>query len=185
MNYFKHEQALVHPQAQIGEGTRVWAFANIQPGSVIGERCNICDGCFVEGGAIIGNHVTMKNGVEVFNGITIEDDVFLGAHATFINDRYPRSNRQDQWAMEKTLVSRGASIGANATILCGLTIGEYAIVGAGSVVTKSVAAYTIVVGNPARPYGYACSCGRKLDDDLKCSCGLSYKIQKYQILPKI
>ncbi|MEI7999128.1 MAG: acyltransferase, partial [Candidatus Omnitrophota bacterium] len=160
MSFFKHDQALVHPNAKIGEETRVWAFANIQEGASIGGHCNICDGCFIEGGALIGNHVTMKNGVEVFNGVTIEDDVFLGAHATFINDRYPRSNRQDAWVLEKTLVQKGATIGANATILCGVTIGEYAIVGAGSVVTKNIPSYTIAVGNPAHIIGYACRCGR-------------------------
>jgi acetyltransferase-like isoleucine patch superfamily enzyme len=184
MNFFKHEQALVHPQAQIGEGTRVWAFVNIQQGAVIGERCNICDGCYIEGGAVIGNHVTIKNGVEIFDGVSIEDDVFLGAHVTFINDLYPRSNRQDSWTMEKTLVKKGATIGANATILGGVTIGEYALVGAGTVVTKSVPAYNIVVGNPARLCGYACRCGRKLDDDLKCVCGLIYNIEKFHIVLK-
>ena len=178
MNYFKHDQALVHPQAQIGESTRVWAFANILEGAVIGHHCNICDGCFIEGGAVIGNHVTMKNGVEVFNGVTIEDDVFLGAHTTFINDRYPRSNRQDAWILEKTLVKKGATIGANATILCGITIGEYAIIGAGSVVTKNIPGHTIAIGNPARVSGYACRCGHKLDDDLRCSCGLIYTIDQ-------
>ncbi len=174
MSFFKHDQALVHPEAKIGEGTRVWAFANIQKGAVIGEKCNVCDGCYIENGAIVGNHVTVKNGVEIYNGVTVEDDVFLGAHSTFINDRYPRSNRQDAWTLEKTLVQKGATIGANATILCGVTIGEYAVVGAGSVVTKNVPAYTIVIGNPARVSGRACRCGRKLNKDLKCVCGLKY-----------
>ena len=116
MNYFKHEKALVHPQAKIGEGTRIWAFVNVQQGAEIGEKCNICDGCYIESGAVVGNHVTVKNGVEIFSGVTIKDDVFLGAHTTFINDRYPRSNRQDAWTLEKTLVETGATIGANATI---------------------------------------------------------------------
>jgi acetyltransferase-like isoleucine patch superfamily enzyme len=167
MNYFKHEQALVHPQAQIGEGTRIWAFANIQSGARIGAKCNICDGCFV-----------------VFDGVTIENDVFLGAHATFINDLYPRSNRKDAWEMTKTLVKQGATIGANATILGGITIGEYAMVGAGAVVTKDVAAYTVVIGNPAKNAGYACSCGRKLEHTLQCSCGLKYTLEKSKLSPK-
>ncbi len=184
MSFFKHDQALVHPKAKIGDNTRIWAFANIQEGAVIGEHCNICDGCFVEGGAVIGNHVTMKNGVEVFNGIVIEDDVFLGAHTTFINDRYPRSNRKDAWTLEKTTVKKGVSIGANSTVLCGITLEEYSIVGAGSVVTKNVNPYTIVVGNPAKLIGYACQCGRKLNDDLKCTCGLAYSIEKFRIALK-
>lgn len=184
MSFFKHDQALVHPKAQIGDNTRVWAFCNIQEGAVIGEHCNICDGCFIESGAVIGNHVTVKNGVEVFSGVTIEDDVFLGAHTTFINDRYPRSNRKDAWTLEKTLVKKGVSIGANSTIMCGITIEEYSIVGAGSVVTKNVVPYSIVVGNPAKLIGYACQCGRKLNDDLICTCGLIYSIEKFRIALK-
>ncbi|MBI3602423.1 MAG: N-acetyltransferase [Candidatus Omnitrophica bacterium] len=184
MNYFKHDQALVHPKAQIGQDSRVWAFVNILEGAVIGHHCNIGDGCFIEGGAVVGNYVTVKNGVEIFNGITIEDDVFVGAHTSFINDRYPRSHRLDAWTLQKTFVKRGATIGANATILCGVTIGEYAVVGAGAVVTKNIAPYIIVIGNPARPIGYACRCGRKLNDDLQCSCGLNYRIDQNHLIPK-
>lgn len=177
MDYFKHEKALVHPKASIGEGSRIWAFANVLEGALVGEQCNICDGCFIEGGAVVGNHVTLKNGVAVFNGVTLEDDVFVGAGATFINDRYPRSNRADAWVLEKTLVKKGATIGANATVLCGITIGEYAVVGAGSVVTKDVAPFTIVAGNPARHKGHVCHCGRPLNADLKCSCGMRYRLE--------
>lgn len=184
MNFVKHEKAIVHPQAKIGDGTRIWAFVNVQQGAIIGEKCNICDGCYIEGGSVIGDHVTVKNGVEVFNGVTIEDDVFIGAHTTFINDRYPRSHRQDPWTLEKTVVKKGATLGANATILCGLTIGDYAVVGAGSVVTKSVPPHAIVVGNPASISGYACHCGRRLDKNLKCSCGLSYILDQNQITLK-
>lgn len=175
-NYYKHEQALVHPDAKIGEGTRVWAFSNILGGAVIGDHCNVCDGCFVEKGALVGHHVTLKNHVALWDGITLEDDVFVGANTIFINDRFPRSNRKDAWTLERTTVKKGATIGAGATILCGLTIGEYAVVGAGSVVTKEVDPFTIVVGNPARFQGYACRCGRKLNPELQCSCGLSYRL---------
>jgi len=183
MSFFKHERAIVHPAAQIGEGTRVWANANILEGAIIGEHCNICDGCYVENGAIIGNHVTLKNTVAVFNGVTLEDDVFVGAGVAFINDRNPRSHRTDAWVLEKTFVKKGATIGANATVMCSVTIGTYAIVGAGTVVTKDVPDYNIVVGNPSRLAGYACRCGRALNDDLKCNCGASYQISNNKIVP--
>ena len=174
MDYFKHENALVSKKAIIGDKTRIWAFANIQDGARIGNNCNICDGCFIEGGAIIGNNVTLKNGISVFDGVVIEDDVFCGGGTIFVNDKYPRSNRKDPWELKNTSVKKGATIGSNATILCGITIREYACIGAGSVVTKDVPPYCIVVGNPARPKGYACCCGHPLAKDLKCSCGLSY-----------
>jgi UDP-2-acetamido-3-amino-2,3-dideoxy-glucuronate N-acetyltransferase len=141
---------LVHPDAKVGEGTRVWAFTNIQAGAVVGEHCNICDGCYIEKGAVVGNHVTLKNHVCVWDGVTLEDDVFVGSGAAFINDRAPRSNRKDAWTLEKVLVKKGATIGANATIMCGVTIGEGAMVGAGAVVLKDVPAHTVVAGNPAR-----------------------------------
>jgi len=174
---------LVHPEAQIGEGTRVWANANILAGAVIGDHCNVCDGCYMERGAVIGNHVTLKNGVAVFDGITLQDDVFVGAGVAFINDRNPRSHCSDAWVLEKTFVKRGATIGANATVMCGITIGTYAVLGAGCVVTKNVPDYTIVVGNPARKAGYACRCGRTLNDALKCTCGAAYQINNNTIVP--
>jgi len=167
--FFQHASALVSSKAEIGENTRIWAFTNIQEGAVIGQSCNICDGCYVEKGSLIGNHVTLKNGVNVFAGVTLEDDVFCGANAAFTNDRHPRSQRRDPWVLEKTLVKKGASIGSNAVLLCGITVGEYAVVGAGSVVTKDVKAHEIFVGNPARPAGYACFCGRKLSAEHFCS----------------
>jgi UDP-2-acetamido-3-amino-2,3-dideoxy-glucuronate N-acetyltransferase len=182
--FFQHPKALVAPGAKIGSGTRVWAFANIQKGAKIGKGCNICDSCFVERGAKVGDHVTLKNGVNVFEGITLEDDVFCGANTAFINDRYPRSHRQDKWILEKTVVKKGATIGSNAVILCGVTIGEYALIGAGSVVTRDVPAYAIVVGNPAKFCGYACRCGRKLDSDLKCGhCGKVYAAEGNCLMP--
>ncbi|MDE2027201.1 MAG: N-acetyltransferase [Candidatus Omnitrophica bacterium] len=183
MSFFKHERAMVHPGAKIGEGTRIWANANVMEEAVIGSHCNVGDGCYIEKGAVIGSHVTVKNGVAVFDGVTIEDDAFISFGVAFINDRNPRSHRADAWELEKTLVQKGATIGANATVMCGITIGAYAVVGAGSVVVKDVPAYTIVVGNPARRAGYACRCGRRLNDQLKCACGASYQLSHNQVIP--
>jgi UDP-2-acetamido-3-amino-2,3-dideoxy-glucuronate N-acetyltransferase len=148
----------VHPQAicesnHIGENTRIWAFAHVLPNAVIGAECNICDGVFIENDVIVGDRVTIKCGVQLWDGLTVEDDVFIGPNATFTNDRFPRSKVfPEQFA--KTIVRKGASIGANATILPGLEIGSGAMVGAGSVITRSVPPNAIAVGNPARIIGY-------------------------------
>jgi UDP-2-acetamido-3-amino-2,3-dideoxy-glucuronate N-acetyltransferase len=149
---------MIHPQAlceseQIGEQTRIWAFAHILPGARIGRDCNICDGVFVENRVVIGDRVTIKCGVQLWDGITVEDDVFIGPNATFCNDPFPRS-RQHLDHFPETVVHRGASIGANATILPGLEIGTGAMVAAGAVVTRSVPAHAVVKGNPARITGY-------------------------------
>jgi len=153
MSVFIHPNSLCETEA-IGDGTRVWAFAHILPGAVVGSDCNVCDGVFIEGGARVGDRVTVKCGVQLWDGVTLEDDVFVGPNATFTNDLFPRSKQHPQ-EYAKTLVRAGASIGANATILPGVTIGIGAMVGAGSVVTRDVPEYAIVVGNPARITGYA------------------------------
>jgi UDP-2-acetamido-3-amino-2,3-dideoxy-glucuronate N-acetyltransferase len=145
--FFQHPQALVE-SVTIGKGTRIWAFAHVLPNAQIGEDCNICDHVFVENEVSVGDRVTIKCGVQLWDGVTLEDDVFVGPNVTFTNDPFPRSRQYPQ-AFSITLVRRGASIGANATILPGLTIGEGALVGAGSVVTKDVPARTVVFGNPA------------------------------------
>ncbi len=183
MKYFRHKTALLGPKAHIGEKAKIWAFVNIQDGAVIGKSCKICDGCFIEKGVVIGDRVTLKNGISVFEGVTLEDDVFCGANVVFINDRYPRSRRNDPWVLEKTLLKKGATLGSNATVLCGVTIGEYAMVGAGSVVTRDVESYTIVAGNPARFQGYACRCGRKLSIPSRCSCGMRFTMEKHILQP--
>jgi acetyltransferase-like isoleucine patch superfamily enzyme len=148
-----HQHALVEPGARIGPGTRIWAFAHILPGAVIGQDCNICDQTFIENDVVVGDRVTIKSGVQLWDGVTLGDDVFVGPNATFTNDPFPRS-RQRPTSFPRTFVCNGASIGANATILPGLTIGEAAMVGAGAVVTKDVPPEAIVVGNPARIVGY-------------------------------
>ncbi|MCA9405241.1 MAG: N-acetyltransferase [Candidatus Omnitrophica bacterium] len=178
MGYFKHERAMVHEGAQIGEGTRIWANTNIQNGAIIGKNCNICDGTFVEKGAVIGNNVTIKHYVSVFDGITIEDDVFIGSNIAFINDRFPRSNNGGNWTLEKVTVKKGATIGTNAVIMCGITIGEYAMIGAGSVVCKDVKRHELVVGNPGKVIGYVAKNGKRLDNDLVDTEGNRYQIGK-------
>ena len=151
-DYFKHPNALVESD-NIGTGTRIWAFAHVLPGAKIGAECNICDGVFIENDVHIGDRVTIKCGVQVWDGITLEDDVFVGPNATFTNDRFPRSGKKPDF-FQKTVVRRGATVGANSTILPGLTIGKDAIVGAGAVVTRDVPQNAIVIGNPARITGY-------------------------------
>lgn len=144
----------IHPLSdvqtkQIGEGTKIWQFCVVLAGARIGRDCNICSHCFVENAVVVGDRVTVKCGVQLWDGITVADDVFIGANVTFTNDLYPRSKNPD-WQQANTQIERGASIGSNATILGGVTIGEHALIGAGSVVTKSVPPNEIWAGNPAR-----------------------------------
>ncbi len=178
-----HETALCESD-QIGSGTRVWAYAHIMNGATVGRDCNICDHVFIESGAAVGDRVTIKNRALLFQGVTIADDVFVGPGVIFTNDRYPRSARMPaasqryvdtaQW-LERTTVERGVSMGAGAIINCGLTLGEYATIGAGAVVTHNVAPHTLVVGNPARQVGWVCVCGVTLPDRMTCgACGRSY-----------
>ena len=154
---FVHPQALLE-SARVGAGTRVWAFAHVQPGAVIGRDCNICDHVFIENDVVVGDRVTIKCGIQLWDGLRVEDDVFLGPNVTFTNDRYPRSGQHlDRYP--ETIVKRGASIGANATILPGLVIGTAAMIGAGSVVTRDVPANAVVVGNPGRIVRYTSEAG--------------------------
>ncbi len=152
MEYFKHQLALVETAA-VGKGTRIWAFAHILPGAKIGADCNICDHTFIENDVIIGDRVTIKCGVQVWDGVRLEDDVFVGPNATFTNDKLPRSGVHPK-TLPVTTVKAGASIGANSTIVPGITIGSKALVGAGAVVTRDVPPWAIVTGNPARISGY-------------------------------
>jgi acetyltransferase-like isoleucine patch superfamily enzyme/dTDP-4-dehydrorhamnose 3,5-epimerase-like enzyme len=150
--FFVHDRGICE-STRVGPGTRIWAFAHVLPGARIGRDCNICDGVFVENDVELGDRVTVKCGVQLWDGVVVESDVFIGPNATFTNDRFPRSKVYPE-TFRKTVIRRGASIGANATILPGIEIGESAMVGAGAVVTRSVPPRTIVVGNPARISGY-------------------------------
>lgn len=152
MSFFQHDTALVESPF-IGEGSRIWAFSHILPGARIGRDCNLCDHTFVENDVILGDRVTVKSGVQLWDGLRVEDDVFIGPNATFTNDPYPRSKQYlDRYP--RTIIRKGASIGANATILPGITIGDRAMIGAGAVVTHNVPPGAKVVGNPARITGY-------------------------------
>lgn len=170
-DWFAHPNALVE-SSHIGRGTRVWAFAHVLPGAVIGADCNICDGVFVENDVVVGDRVTVKCGVQLWDGVTLEDDVFVGPNATFTNDPFPRSRRYPA-EFPRTIVRRGASIGANATILPGLVISANAMVGAGAVVTADVPPNAVVVGNPARVVRFvdaeaeAPAVGQRVENDVR------------------
>ncbi|MBI3183464.1 MAG: N-acetyltransferase [Myxococcales bacterium] len=173
---FVHEKALCESD-EVGEGTRVWAFAHVMKGARLGAHCNVGDHAFIESGAVIGDRVTVKNCVLVWDKVTVEDEVFLGPNMVFTNDMNPRvAFKKAPEQFLPTKVKRGASIGANATIVCGVTIGEQAFVGAGSVVIRDVPAHALVVGNPARRIGWMCECGGKLPASLKCRCGRAFRL---------
>lgn len=158
--YYSHETAIVENGSQIGDNTKIWHFAHVRDKSKIGENCIIGKDVYIDKGVSIGNNVKIQNGVSVYDGVEVEDDVFLGPHMTFTNDLNPRSFN-DEWTMVPTIVKKGASIGAHATIVCGVELGEYCMVGSGSVVTKDVPSHGLVYGNPARLKGFVCTCGNK------------------------
>jgi len=171
-SYFVHPQALVETEA-IGEGTRVWAFAHVMAGAAIGKHCNIGDHVFVESNVIIGDGVTVKNGVAVWDGVSLADGVFVGPNAVFTNDLNPRAAvKKSREQFLSTAVDEGASIGANATIVCGTRIGRFAFIGAGAVIIRDVPDYAVVVGNPARQIGFMCECGERLHENRECQCGI-------------
>lgn len=181
MDYFKHESAYVDQGCQIGKGTKIWHFSHIMPDCTIGENCNIGQNVVVSSDVVLGNNVKIQNNVSVYTGVICEDDVFLGPSMVFTNVTNPRSgvNRRGQYS--KTVVKKGATIGANATIVCGHDIGRYAFVGAGSVVTKNVADYALVVGNPARQTGWMSEYGHKLKFDANGIAVCNESKQKYQL----
>lgn len=181
---FIHESAYVDEGAEIGVGTRIWHFCHVMSGAVIGERCSLGQNVVVMSGVKIGDNVKIQNNVSVYEGVELEDDVFCGPSMVFTNVINPRSHvpRKDEY--RRTLVKRGASIGANATIVCGVTLGEYCFVGAGAVVTGDVRPYALTVGVPARRAGWVCQCGVQLPpgDAPECAaCGLKYSLRGDQL----
>lgn len=174
--YYAHPTALVE-SSTVGAGTRVWAFCHVLAGAVVGRDCNLGDHCYVEGGATLGDEVVVKNGVALWQGLTLEDRVFVGPNVAFTNDRVPRA-KVFRPEYDRSLVCEGASLGANATLLCPITIGRYALVGAGAVVTGDVPDFGLVVGNPARLIGFVCRCGQRLGfaaGQATCACGRRYR----------
>jgi UDP-2-acetamido-3-amino-2,3-dideoxy-glucuronate N-acetyltransferase len=178
-DYFVHQSSYVDDGARIGPGTKIWHFSHILSGAVIGERCNLGQNVVVMSGARLGNNVKVQNNVSVYEGVTLEDDVFCGPSCVFTNVVNPRSHVPRKSEYQATLVRRGASIGANATILCGITLGEYSFIGAGAVVRSDVPAFALMVGVPARRVGWMCRCGVRLhlrEGAVTCSaCGTSYR----------
>ena len=171
-----HRLAVVE-STTVGRETRVWAFAHVMKGARVGARCNLGEGVFVESGVVLGDDVTVKNGVALYDGVTVADEAFVGPHAVFTNDLRPRSGRfkRPPSAFAPTRVGRGATIGANATVVCGHDIGAYAMIAAGAVVTKDVPPYALMAGVPARRVGFVCACGEKLPQSLRCSCKRRYR----------
>ena len=180
-DYFRHPTAVVDEGAEIGSGTKIWHFAHILPGTKIGERCVISQNVMIGPKVTIGNGCKIQNNVSIYEGVTLEDDVFCGPSMVFTNVHNPRSTVSRKSDYRRTLVRRGATIGANATIVCGHTLGEYAFVGAGAVVTRDVPAYALVAGVPARRIGWMCRCGERLPDapgEATCArCGTRYRIE--------
>lgn len=185
-DYFVHESSYVDEPCQIGKGTKIWHFTHIMKDSQIGENCNIGQNVVISPGVVLGNNVKIQNNVSVYTGVICEDDVFLGPSCVFTNVINPRSHvsRKDEY--KQTLLKIGASVGANATIVCGNSIGRYAFIGAGAVITKDVPDYALMMGNPARQRGWMCSCGEKLafssEQAVCAACGTGYALQDGQVV---
>ncbi|NLK52730.1 MAG: N-acetyltransferase [Syntrophomonadaceae bacterium] len=183
--FFVHESSYIDEPCEIGHGTKIWHFCHVMAGAKIGQNCTIGQNVVIAPGVILGKGVKVQNNVSIYTGVICEDDVFLGPSMVFTNVINPRAFIERKEEFQTTLIKKGASIGANATILCGNTIGSYAFIGAGSVVSKNIPDYALVYGNPARIQGWVCQCGEKLNFEnnlATCPCGLNYKkIEPYKI----
>jgi UDP-2-acetamido-3-amino-2,3-dideoxy-glucuronate N-acetyltransferase len=185
-DYFAHESSYIDDGAQIGDHTRIWHFCHIMPGATIGRECSLGQNVFVATGVTVGNNVKIQNNVSLYTGVTVEDDVFLGPSMVFTNVINPRSHviRKDEY--RQTTIERGATIGANATVVCGVRLGRYCFVGAGAVVTRDVPAYALVYGSPARQQGWMCRCGVGLHFEgaaAACACGQGYALNDEGVTP--
>lgn len=182
--WFAHETAWIDNGVNIGNGTKIWHFSHVMSGSVIGKNCNIGQNVVIGPDAVIGNGCKVQNNVSVYKGVTLEDDVFCGPSMVFTNVFNPRAHIRRMDEARPTLVKKGASLGANCTVVCGTTIGRYAFVGAGAVVTRDVPDHALIYGNPARQHGWVCRCGEKLNKAFVCpACGMHYEQQKYFLRP--
>lgn len=172
---FVHATACIDADVKIGQGTKIWHFCHVLPGTVLGEGCNIGQNVVIGPDVVVGSGCKVQNNVSIYKGVTLEDDVFCGPSMVFTNVHNPRAHIRRMDALRPTLVKKGASIGANATVVCGVTVGRYAFVGAGAVVTRNVPDHALIYGNPARQHGWVCHCGEKLDKTLTCpACGNAY-----------
>ena len=187
MDYFAHETAVIDEGSSIGKGTKIWHFSHVMPKAVLGENCNLGQNVVVSPGCVIGNNVKIQNNVSVYTGVILEDDVFCGPSMVFTNVINPRSHVERKNEYNDTLVKVGATIGANATVVCGVTLGRYCFIGAGAVVTRDVPDFGLLIGNPARLRGYVCFCGNKLNiapetrslEESSChSCGKRYRVEE-------
>ena len=184
-NYFAHETAVIDEGSEIGDGTKIWHFSHVLSRSRLGENCNIGQNVVIGPDVAIGKNCKIQNNVSVYKGVTLEDGVFCGPSMVFTNVHNPRAELKKMDQVRPTLVKKGATIGANTTIVCGVTIGRYAFIGAGTVVTKDVPDHAMIVGNPGQRTGWACECGERLADDLKClSCGKHYEKGKGGVIEK-
>ncbi len=182
--YFCHETAVIDSNCQIGTGTKIWHFCHIMSNSVIGENCNLGQNVVVSPNVVLGNNVKVQNNVSIYTGVNCEDDVFLGPSMVFTNVINPRSSINRKEEFKKTLVKKGASIGANATIVCGNEIGTYALIGAGTVVTKPIKAYALVVGNPGKQIGWVSEYGHRLEFNERGIATCIESKQKYALINK-